>query len=152
MTAVPRGRVQLARRLSELRRARGLTQPELGERVGLAYTYISRLENGRVIPSIALLEQLAKGLEVEVYQLFLGAGTEPRAPAVCAQGAQEGFLLRVFRELPEDGKSMLLFIARKLASRTSKRRFPGRPGHALPTETGSPKVIKDPTAKPISSL
>jgi transcriptional regulator with XRE-family HTH domain len=120
MIGVPKGRMQLARRLCQLRTARGLTQLELGERVGLAFTYISRLENGRVVPSIALLERLARGLEIEVYQFFLGAGTEPQAPKICAQGAQEGFLLRVFRGLPGDDRSMLLFMVRKLASRTSE--------------------------------
>jgi len=118
MIGVLEGRMQLARRLCELRSVRGLTQLELGERVGLAYTYISRLENGRVAPSIALLEKLARGLEVEVYQLFLGVSTATQAPRICTQGAQEGFLLRVFRELPEEDRSMLLFMARKLASRT----------------------------------
>jgi transcriptional regulator with XRE-family HTH domain len=120
MIGVPKGRMQFARRLGQLRSARGLTQLELGERVGLTFTYISRLENGRVAPSIALLERLARGLEVEVYQFFLGARTEPQTPKIWAQGAQERFLLRVFRELPGDDRSMLLFMARKLASPTSE--------------------------------
>ena len=152
MSGTPRGRMQLARRLSELRTARGLTQAEFGTRVGLAYTYISRLENGRIGPSIALLEKLAEGLEVEVYQLFLSAGTEPQDPRICAQGAVEGFLLRVFRQLPDDGKSLLVYMARRLSGRTSKRRFPGRPAHALGPEGGSPGVSKKPLTKRSSNL
>ena len=120
MVGVPKRHMQLARRLRELRTARALTQLQLGERVGLAYTYISRLEHGRVAPSVALLEKLAKGLEVEVYQLLLDSLPEPQPPGICPQGAQEGFLLRVFRELPEEDRSTLVFMARELASRRTE--------------------------------
>jgi transcriptional regulator with XRE-family HTH domain len=54
----------LATRIRELRNAKGLTQNELGQRVGLAHTYISRLEKGHITPTLPLLERLAKGLEV----------------------------------------------------------------------------------------
>ena len=115
------GRTQIAKRLCELRIARGLTQSELGDRVGLAFTYISRLECGHVVPSLALLEKLAKGLEVEVYQFFLDRHPKPEVPELFPDGAQEWSLLHVFRELSPKDRSLLLFMARQFAGRASER-------------------------------
>lgn len=55
------GRTGLSRRLREVRNAKGPSQAALGKRVGIAHTYISRLENGRITPTLPLLGRLAKG-------------------------------------------------------------------------------------------
>ena len=54
----------VAERLRELRLDRKLSQPELEQRTGVARTYISRVENGHVTPSLEMLGRLAKGLQV----------------------------------------------------------------------------------------
>lgn len=111
-----------ARRLAELRKTRGLTQTELGRRIGLPYTYISRLERGRIGPSIAFLERLATGSEVEVYQFFVDANTRPQAPKFLRTRVQEVSLLQVFRTLAREDRSLILFMARQPARRASGRR------------------------------
>ena len=58
--------MEIGIRLYELREAKGLTQDALGKRVGLAPTRISRVENGHVSPSLAVLERWAKALDVEL--------------------------------------------------------------------------------------
>ena len=117
------GRKELAKRLRELRNARGLTQAAMGERIGLAHTYISRIEHGKIIPQLPLLEKLANVLEVELYQLFLFGGAQPEAPKLpetIPDGAQERSLLQAFREMSREDRSVLLFMARKLVSRASE--------------------------------
>jgi transcriptional regulator with XRE-family HTH domain len=50
------------------RRAKGLTQEELGLRTDLARAYISRLERGQQMPSLATLFLLAKELEIPAWE------------------------------------------------------------------------------------
>jgi predicted transcriptional regulator/transcriptional regulator with XRE-family HTH domain len=57
-------------RLRHLRRARGLTLSELGERVGRAPSALSLFENGRREPKLSLIEQLAAALSVPVAELL----------------------------------------------------------------------------------
>ena len=57
--------------LKKLRNQRGLTQEDLGKRVGVSYAYISMLESGaKKNPSLALLKRLAKALGVPVTDLL----------------------------------------------------------------------------------
>jgi transcriptional regulator with XRE-family HTH domain len=57
-------------RLKRLREAQNLSQGDIQERTGLFRCYLSRLENGRTVPSIETLEKLARALEVPLHQLF----------------------------------------------------------------------------------
>jgi predicted transcriptional regulator/transcriptional regulator with XRE-family HTH domain len=57
-------------RLRHLRRARGLTLAELGERVGRAPSALSLLENGRREPKLSLIESLARALSVSPEELL----------------------------------------------------------------------------------
>lgn len=52
-----------------LRRARGLTQEELGHRARIHQTYLSGIEQGRRNPSIMVLGRLAKALKAELQDL-----------------------------------------------------------------------------------
>src|SRR5260370_20831380 len=62
--------ITLGQRLRHLRRARGLTLTELGERVGRAPSALSLLENGRREPKLSLIEQLAATLSVPASHLL----------------------------------------------------------------------------------
>src|SRR6201986_3792825 len=54
----------LGQRLRHLRRSRGLTLAELGERVGRAPSALSLLETGRRDTKVSVLEGLARALSV----------------------------------------------------------------------------------------
>jgi len=57
--------------LKKLRVERGLTQEQLGKRVGVSDAYITMLESGtRKNPSLPLLKRLAKALKVKVGRLL----------------------------------------------------------------------------------
>src|SRR6516225_7312890 len=62
--------VTFGQRLRHLRRTRGLTLTELGERVGRAPSALSLLENGRREPKLSLIEQLATALSIPVSDLL----------------------------------------------------------------------------------
>ncbi len=57
-------------RLRHIRRSRGLTLAELGERVGRAPSVLSLLENGRREPKLSLIEALASALRVPADELM----------------------------------------------------------------------------------
>ena len=61
--------------LKDWRKRRGLTLRALGERSGVPYPSIQRIENGQISPTVATLEKLAAALDVPVRELF---PTEPR--------------------------------------------------------------------------
>ncbi|MCM1009583.1 MAG: helix-turn-helix domain-containing protein [Fusobacterium sp.] len=60
----------LRHNLKERRKALGLTQYELAEKLNVEDKYISRLETGTSTPSFALLETLSKVLETDMAALF----------------------------------------------------------------------------------
>ena len=53
----------ISRRVRDARESAGITQVELAERSGLPQSHISRIENGKLSPSHATLEKLARGLD-----------------------------------------------------------------------------------------
>jgi len=61
--------LQVAGQVREIRRARHLSQRQLAGRMQVPRTYISKIENGKAIPTLGSLERLAGALEVEVSQL-----------------------------------------------------------------------------------
>jgi transcriptional regulator with XRE-family HTH domain len=78
--------VTFGQRLRHLRRARGLTLGELGERVGKAPSVLSLLENGKREPKLSLIEELASALSVPVSELVSHQPPSRRAQLEIAVG------------------------------------------------------------------
>ena len=79
---MPEGDLDLilfGQRLRHLRRSRGLTLAELGERVGRAPSVLSLLENGRREPKLSLIEALANALGVASDELMRREAPSRRA-------------------------------------------------------------------------
>ncbi|MBC7220595.1 helix-turn-helix domain-containing protein [Candidatus Bipolaricaulota bacterium] len=60
----------LGRRLRDLRMQCGLTLQELGAKVGKSESYLSKLEHGKINPSLATLKKIADALGRPVVHLF----------------------------------------------------------------------------------
>ena len=58
--------------ISALRKSKGLTRNELGEKVGVSFQAVSKWERGETLPDIALLPDLAKVLETSVDNILIG--------------------------------------------------------------------------------
>ena len=65
--------LQVATQVREMRRARHLSQRQLAGRMLVPRTYISKIENGKAIPTLGSLERLATALGVEMRQLVRDA-------------------------------------------------------------------------------
>jgi transcriptional regulator with XRE-family HTH domain len=63
---------ELGARLRELRLAKGLTLRELARQVGKSESYLSRLENGKLNPSLASLKRIADALDKPLVHFFEG--------------------------------------------------------------------------------
>jgi len=62
--------MSVGRRIHQLRSESHITQRELGEVTGLAVSYLSRVENGRLTPTLPTLTKIAGALSVPLATLF----------------------------------------------------------------------------------
>ncbi len=70
----PRGKtareLSIGRKLRELREERHLTQQDMAGRAGVPRTYISRIENARLLPGPPMLRRIADALDVGLLDLL----------------------------------------------------------------------------------
>lgn len=64
-------KLALARQVRELREKNKLSQVELAERVGTKQPAIARLESGRVVPRLDLLQKIARALGMRLEIQFV---------------------------------------------------------------------------------
>lgn len=62
--------LQVSRAVRDLRRSRHLSQRQLATRMQVPRTYISKIENGKAIPTLSSLDRLAHALEVDICDLL----------------------------------------------------------------------------------
>ena len=60
------------RRVAEVRKARGVTQQQLAEAIGMSVVAIAYIETGKRWARLGTLHKIAKALDVSVYNLFEG--------------------------------------------------------------------------------
>jgi transcriptional regulator with XRE-family HTH domain len=61
---------RLGDRIRKLRKARGWTQAEMAERVGIDRSFLADVERGKRNVSILNLDLIAKGFKISLSQLF----------------------------------------------------------------------------------
>ena len=122
--------VTFGQRLRHLRRMRGLTLTELGERIDRAPSVLSLIENGRREPKLSLIEQLATALSVPMTELLSrqppsrraqleiaagrrAAGPAPTGGSACPQ-------LKIGARVPTDVLEHLVAVAAELRAQQSK--------------------------------
>jgi transcriptional regulator with XRE-family HTH domain len=67
--------LQVATAVRDLRRVRNLSQRQLAGRMNVPRTYISKIENGKAMPTLSSLERLAKALQVDISALLRDSKT-----------------------------------------------------------------------------
>jgi len=66
---------QIAERIRKIRKIKGMTLEQLGEKIGISRGMLSRLETNRSSPPIATLSKIAQGLEVPISLFFEESGS-----------------------------------------------------------------------------
>jgi len=72
------GGLQVAAAVRDLRHVRNLSQRQLAARMGVPRTYISKIENGKAMPTLSSLDRLARALRVDIASLLRDADTRHR--------------------------------------------------------------------------
>ncbi len=67
--------IEVATAVRDLRHVRNLSQRQLAARMNVPRTYISKIENGKAMPTLSSLDRLAKALEVDMSALLRDANT-----------------------------------------------------------------------------
>ncbi len=113
--------LQVAAQVRELRRARHLSQRQLAGRMQVPRTYISKIENGKAIPTLGSLERLANALGVEVRHLVRDARS--RRDEEVTSILSDPFLSEVAELLPHlDSLHRTLFFGAVRDSAMGRRR------------------------------
>ena len=119
--------MSIGERLRQLRVQKGFSQKDIQKTAGLLRCYISRIENGYTVPSLATLERFAVALDLPLYRLFYTGEVEfSTAPSLTPQKslgerpAEAHYLLKLkehVRRMAESDRAPLFDFAKKLAAR-----------------------------------
>jgi len=121
--------VLIGERIRAIREGKNLSQGDVEKRSGLLRVYVSRVENGHVIPALESLEKFARALEVPLYQLFYEAEEPPDAPPLLKRKtAEEAGMTRkeirfweklrhLLARMKESDRRLVLRLAQKMAGR-----------------------------------
>ncbi|MBB6142730.1 transcriptional regulator with XRE-family HTH domain [Silvibacterium bohemicum] len=115
--AVEEDDIDVARAVRDIRHSRGMSQRQLAGRMLVPRTYISKIENGKAMPTLSSLERLAKALEVNICALLRDARSRRQAETNAIMS--DVFLAEIASLMPRlDGfqKSMFLNQVREMAS------------------------------------
>lgn len=89
-------------RIRELRQAKQWSLRELAPKVGVGFTYLSKVENGKLdfgdYPSEALIHRLADALDVDEDELLILAGRVPSAIRKRIQERPDAFRMLARRQ------------------------------------------------------
>ncbi len=115
---MPRGKtareLTIGRKLRELREQRHLTQQEMAGRAGVPRTYISRIENARLLPGPVMLHRIADALAVTILDLLPQAKSSVSAPVTESDHYWATFVSH-FSQLPPSDMAFVVSHARELA-------------------------------------
>ncbi len=115
-------------RLKQFRELRGLSQGKIEELTGLPRSYISRVENGHIIPSVKTLQRFARALDMPLYQLLYEGEKPPKLLKTLAQEiddwASRGKGMRTFlklqnalQKMSESDRALLVYMAAKMVDK-----------------------------------
>ena len=60
----------IGRRIQTRRLEQGITQEKLAERAGISVVYLSKIENGRVYPTLETLSNICTELDIELAEIL----------------------------------------------------------------------------------
>jgi transcriptional regulator with XRE-family HTH domain len=91
--------MNLGESIRKIRQTKGLSQGEMQKRTGILRSYLSRVENGHTVPSLATLQRLASAMGVPLSEFFSADGAA-HSSAVPNDTASE-YLVELKNYLPQ---------------------------------------------------
>ena len=95
--------MNLGESIRKIRQAKGLSQGEMQKRTGILRSYLSRVENGHTVPSLATLQRLATAMDVALADFFATEGEGACAPnsSPALSDAASEYLVELKNYLPQ---------------------------------------------------
>lgn len=115
---------QIGEAARESRKARGLTQADVAERVGVSVEFYARLERGGTLPSVPTLRRLASALSTSTDRLLAPSVALPPEKPVSAEAPvteRDRLLRRVHRRLDDVDETTLGIVNQLLIGVTQLR-------------------------------
>jgi transcriptional regulator with XRE-family HTH domain len=109
--------LQVASAVRDLRHVRNLSQRQLAARMNVPRTYISKIENGKAMPTLSSLDRLARALQVDISTLLRDANTRRHDETAVLMA--DPFLAEIAMyasQLDETQRSIFLNHVRELAA------------------------------------
>jgi transcriptional regulator with XRE-family HTH domain len=91
----------IGQRIRQTRKSLGMSQTELGKKVGVSYQQIQKYENGKSHPSVERLTQITDALDMPVRDL-LGINTPPADFPGAGLDEKEFEVLNLMRKIKDD--------------------------------------------------
>jgi transcriptional regulator with XRE-family HTH domain len=111
---------EIGKIIREQRKALGLSQEQLSEKVGVSYQQIQRYENGGSMLNVENMQRVANALSIPIAQFFEGGTLQqnPIEPAASIVNSDEKTLLKHFRQISENpDRQAVMLVARRLAAK-----------------------------------
>lgn len=111
---------EIGRIIREKRKALGLSQEQLSEKVGVSYQQIQRYENGGSMLNVENIQRIANALSIPISHFFEGATLQQSLsePASSIVSTDEKNLLKHYRQIPENpDRQAVVLVARRLAAK-----------------------------------
>ncbi len=102
---------KIAEQISVYRKNKGLTQSELGERVGVSFQAVSKWERGETLPDITVLPDLAKVLETSIDNILLGGDRQVEYKGKISVSDMKEGLLSLKKTGEKLGKENIIYRA-----------------------------------------
>jgi transcriptional regulator with XRE-family HTH domain len=114
--AEPEEGIDVARAVREARRERSLSQRQLAGRMQVPRTYISKIENGKAVPTLSSLQRLANALELGICDLLRdGQSRRAREAAAVLSDPFLSEIAPLIAQLDAFQRSMFLSQVREMA-------------------------------------
>lgn len=111
---------EIGKIIREKRKALGLSQEQLSEKVGVSYQQIQRYENGGSMLNVENIQRIANALSIPISHFFEGASLQQSLsePASSIVNIDEKNLLKHYRQIPENpDRQAVMLVARRLAAK-----------------------------------
>jgi len=102
---------EIGKRLGSVRAQRGLSQGAVSRLAGLAPSYLSKIENGRIQPTFPTLWRILRALHADMAEVLSADPQAPRRPLGCpvsATGECLGQLIRSDAEVARDRRRVFV--------------------------------------------
>ncbi len=107
--------VQISNKIKSIRKEKNLTLQDIADRAGVTKGLISQIENSRTIPSLLVLIQIIKALEVDLDSFFTELGLHSKEAPIIVQRKSD---YEKFEKEPASGYEYFRIFTKKVKQST----------------------------------